>query len=134
MAVQTLKIVEAKEDRLKGLIEKAAAVNSQITELKKVYDALRREVEYLMPPIPEGEKEVVVTADGAEAKLAYPERVKVNPRKLHHVDAEIFWRLCKVNVTDARVILSGDSFRAVVEDEPRGQPQLTIRSKKNGRD
>lgn len=131
MSKTNLKVIEApsREERLNSLIMQYADLQQEEAGIKKAKDFLRAEIESLFPPIPEGEKEVKIQADGATAKLYYPETTVVDPGQLwiHEEYRDSFWRLVKIPTTDAKAILPGDVLHVISRVEVSPKAQLLIR-------
>lgn len=132
MATKTnLKVKDApsREERLNSLIMQYADLQAEEVGIKKAKDFLRAEIESLFPPVPDGEKEVKVEADGASAKLYYPETTVVDPERLWVQEQyrDAFWRLVKIPTTEAKAILPGDVLHSISRVEVSPKVQLLIR-------
>lgn len=124
--------VESPEDRRARLIIEDYGLQQQETEIKKARKALGAEITALMPPLAENEREVVVVADGIQAKLAWAESTVIDPLKLYTIEDGIyrdhFWRLVNVPVGAAQAMLPGDIFHEISKPVRKPLPQLTIKA------
>lgn len=124
--------VESLEDRRARLIVEDYSLQQQEGEIKKARAVLHEEIKALMPPLEDNQKEVMVLADGIQAKLAWAESTVVDPLKLFTIDEgtyrDHFWRLVTVPVGAAQSVLPGDVFYEVSRKERKHLPQLTIRA------
>ena len=148
MAAKKTNPKEAPEDRLNSLIMQYADLQQEEAGIKKAKDFLRAEIESLFPPIPAGEKEIRFEADGAIAKIYYPETTVVDPERLWALGPgsvpgclwdqdqyrDAFWRLVKIPSTEARTILPGDVLHSITRVETSIQSQLLIRRSTNKED
>lgn len=124
-----LKEAPSREDRLNSLVMQYADLQQEEAGIKKAKDFLRAEIESLFPPIPAGEKEVKFEADGAIAKIYYPETTVIDPEKLwlHDQYRDAFWRLVRIPSTEAKAILPGDVLHSISRVEISPKAQLLIR-------
>lgn len=131
MALTAVKREEAQKNRLESLILEYAEMQAQESNIRKAKEFLRQEIEMLMPELGDGVKEVSIEVDGIVAKMALPQSTRVVPEKLYNHECDpshdLFWRLVKVGVEDAKGVLPASVFHEITEVIEGIKPQLSVR-------
>jgi len=110
-------------------IDEAGRAQEGLRNASRMYNIARKEVLNSIPSMAEGVFSLKEEGDRYYAELIHTEEKVVDPLAVMDLNAELFWRLVRINVTDIESLLSEEDFCKVTQVKRKDIPVLFIRKK-----